>query len=74
MLYTDEFAMTVKDICEKTKLPSSVVQERINTIISKGVPLVRSYVDKQVYIQIDGQFKERQAKENLVNLSLDSFY
>ena len=74
VLYTDEFAMTVKDICEKTKLPSSVVQERINTIISKGVPLVRSYVDKQVYIQIDGQFKERQAKENLVNLSLDSFY
>ena len=74
VLYTEEFAMTVKDICEKTKLPSSVVQERINTIISKGVPLVRSYVDKQVYIQIDGQFKERQAKENLVNLSLDSFY
>ena len=74
VLYTDEFAMTVKDNCEKTKLPSSVVQERINTIISKGVPLVRSYVDKQVYIQIDGQFKERQAKENLVNLSLDSFY
>lgn len=74
VLYTEEFAMTVKDICEKTKLPSSVVLERINTIISKGVPLVRSYVDKQVYIQIDGQFKERQAKENLVNLSLDSFY
>ncbi len=74
VLYTEEFAMTVHDICEKTKLPSSVVQERINTIITKGVPLVRSYVDKQVYIQIDGQFKERQAKENLVNLSLDSFY
>jgi predicted transcriptional regulator len=74
VLYTEEFAMTVPDICEKTKLPSSVVQERINTIITKGVPLVRSYVDKQVYIQIDGQFKERQAKENLVNLSLDSFY
>ena len=51
-----------------------IVQEAISSLIHKGIPIVRSFFNKQMFIQLDAKFKERQAKENLVNLSLTSFF
>ena len=73
-LYTDELALTVKEIAEKTKLPISVVEENVASLCKKGIPLVRSFFNKQMFLQLNPDFKERQAKENLINLSLESFF
>jgi len=50
------------------------VPEHLRSITTKGIPLTRSLIDKKVLVQIDAKFKERQAKENIVNLSLDTFF
>jgi len=74
VLYTEEIAMGLKEIAEKAKVPITLVQEYITSLSKKGIPLVRSLFNGQIFIQLDKGFKERQAKENLINLSLDSFF
>ncbi len=72
-LYTGEMALSYKEIAERTQLSCSVIPECISTLVGKGVPIVRNFCNDQILIKIEPGFKEMQAKENLVNLSLQSF-
>jgi len=73
VLYTEDTPLSFKEISLKTDLPESLVPDCISTLVSKGIPLRRSYFNDQLFFALDPQFKECQAKENLVNLSLQSF-
>ncbi len=74
VLYTSNLSLAVKDIAEKVKLPIALVKEYLTSLSRKGIPVMRSYADKKLLVQIDPLFKEKQAKENLVNLSLETFF
>ena len=74
VLYMEDIAVNFKDIALKTNLPTPVVHDCINSLARKGIPIVRSFFNNQQFIQINKQFKEQQAKENIINLSLDSFF
>jgi len=74
VLYTEEMALSVKELAEKAKVPFELVQNYITSLSRKGIPLIRSMFNKQIFVQLEQKFKERQAKENLINLSLDSFF
>ena len=72
-LYTEETPLSYSEISERAGLSPHLVMETASLLLQKGVPLRRSLVNGQVFLQLDSQFKELQAKENLVNLSLSSF-
>ncbi|MBT6762723.1 hypothetical protein HOA92_06810 [archaeon] len=74
VLYTAGKFLGYEDIAVRSKVASSCVPEHLRSITTKGIPLTRSLIDKKVLVQIDAKFKERQAKENIVNLSLDTFF
>ena len=73
VLYTEEQALTYEEVAVKSGTHVAVVPETISTLGTKGVPLIRSFYNDQLFFKLDPQFKELQAKENLVNLSLQSF-
>lgn len=73
-LYTEEVALTFRDLSVRINAPLDLVQEGISHLIKKGVPIIRSHFNNQMFLQLDQDFKERQAKENLINLSLNSFF
>ncbi len=73
VLYTEEAPLSFNEIAAKTNLASSLVPECISSLVHKGIPLKRSFFNNHLFFQIEKEFKERQAKENLVNLSLQSF-
>lgn len=73
-LYTEELPLNFQQISNNSKVSPIIVQEAISSLIHKGIPIVRSFFNKQMFLQLDSKFKERQAKENLVNLSLTSFF
>ncbi|MAG73369.1 hypothetical protein CL620_03575 [archaeon] len=73
LLYTQRNALNWDEMAEKTVLPLAVIKEAVSGLVSKGIPLCRSYVDDMLYFKLEPSFKEMQAKENLVNLSLESF-
>ncbi|MBU0460180.1 MAG: hypothetical protein KJ597_02470 [Nanoarchaeota archaeon] len=73
VLYTEEIPLSCYEIGVKANLPLAVVQESVSSLSKKSIPLVRSFVNNQVFLKLEQKFKERQAKENLVNLSLHAF-
>lgn len=72
-LYTQEAPLTYEDISKETQMSISLVREHINSLIEKGVPVVKTYFNTRPFLKLDRHFKELQAKENLVNISLKSF-
>lgn len=73
VLYTEHEALSYSEIAKKSSLPASLIPEAVSSLVQKGLPLQRSYFNNHLFFQLDASFKELQAKENLVNLSLQSF-
>ncbi|MBI4152471.1 hypothetical protein HY495_02060 [Candidatus Woesearchaeota archaeon] len=73
VLYTEETPLSQKEIVERSGFSADFVRECISSLIKKGVPLQRSFFNEQIFLRLNPQFKELQAKENLINLSLQSF-
>ena len=73
VLYTEEIPLSYYEIAAKANLPLAIVQEIINALGQKNLPLQRTFINNQVFFKLDSKFKDRQAKEQLVNLSLQAF-
>ncbi len=73
IFYTEEAPISYNEIAEKTNLSLTIIQESIASLIEKGIPFIRSTFNDHVFLQLKPEFKERQAKENIINLSLQSF-
>jgi len=72
-LYTEEKPLNCLEISQKSGVPLSIIREHITTLSQKGIPFNRSFLNNKTFYQLDPQFKDWQAKENIINLSLDSF-
>ena len=72
-LYTEETPLSYQEIAVKCNLPASLIPECISALVSKGIPLQRSFYSEKLFLKVDPKFKEMQAKENILNLSLQSF-
>jgi DNA-binding MarR family transcriptional regulator len=73
IFYTEEAPLTYADIALKTNYTESLVQHHIASLIEKGIPIIKSYFNSTPFMKLNPDFKELQAKENLLNLSLQSF-
>ena len=73
VLYTEETPLTYTGIAERTGYTECIIQQHIANLIEKGIPIVKSYINSTPFIKVQPEFKEMQAKENLINLSLKSF-
>lgn len=72
-LYTEESPLSFQEIAVKTGLPASLVPDCISSLVNKGVPFARTFYGDKLFLKLDLRFKELQAKENIINLSLESF-
>ncbi|MBS3124519.1 hypothetical protein J4437_07885 [Candidatus Woesearchaeota archaeon] len=73
VLYTEENPLSIEEIAEKSYQSAALVQENISNLSNKCIPLQRTLCQGQFFFSLNKEFKERQAKENLVSLSLQSF-
>lgn len=72
-LYTEENFLNCLEISQKSDVPLSIIREHLASLIQKGIPLKRSFENSQTFYRLDPQFKEWQAKNNIINLNLNSF-
>ena len=72
-LYTETTPLCWTEIAQRTEFPLAIIQEGLSSLTEKGVPLLRTYIQDHIFFKLNPQFKEVQAKENLVTLSLQSF-
>lgn len=73
VLYTEDTPLSYQEIAMKSNVPLALIPECISSLVDKGIPFTRSFVNKHVFLRLAEGFKERQARENLINLSLQSF-
>ena len=72
-LYTEELPITLGEVAEKTGLSIAVIHEHVTMLAQKGIPVLRTVANNQLFVKLNDEFKELQAKGNVVNLSLQSF-
>ena len=73
ILYTEEMPLSYKEIALRSELPLAIIPDILSNLSNKGVPLQRKLFNNQTFLKLEPNFKEIQAKENIINLSLDSF-
>ncbi len=66
---TEDKEATYKDLAENLVCSEQLVASYIANLIEKGVPVVKRYVGKSVYLKLNEAFRQVQAKENLVGLN-----
>ncbi len=72
-LYTESAPLTYDDIALKNDIDPSFVKNILTQLVKKGIPITKTFYKEKCFVRLDKMFKERQAKENIVNLSLTSF-
>ncbi|GAG16603.1 unnamed protein product, partial [marine sediment metagenome] len=71
-LYTmaeEKGPITYKAISRRIGLTEFMVREYVTNLIEKGIPIIKKYVNQEVYLDIDQKFRHMQAKENLVDIN-----
>lgn len=68
-LYTSTLELTYYDIARKLGLTPELVEKYIKVMMDKGVPIIRKLTENKVFLLIDDEFKNAQAKENVLKIS-----
>ena len=73
ILYTEEIPLCYREISGRANLPLALIPDCISSLVNKGIPLLRSFAQDQMFFKLDPSFRDVQAKENIVHLSLQNF-
>ncbi len=71
ILYTasEDERITYGRIAEDLGENEFLIRGYITNILEKGVPVQKRYFERQVYLSLDRDFKEKQAKSNILGIS-----
>ena len=76
IIYTleeEKGSLTYHDIAEKLDISEQLAGAYVTSLIEKGVPIMKTYVNTKPYLRLDPIFKTLQTKENILQLSLQEF-
>ena len=76
VIYTleeEKGCITYEDIANKLNISEQLAGNYVTSIIEKGVPIIKRYMNSKPYLRLDPEFKTLQAKENILQLSLVEF-
>ncbi len=76
VIYTleeEKGSLTYGDIAKKLNISIQLAGEYVTSLIEKGVPIIKRYMNSKPYLKLDPEFKTLQTKENILQLSLEEF-
>ena len=76
VIYTleeEKGSLTYGDIAKKLGISEQLAGNYVTSIIEKGVPIIKRYINSKPFLRLDPEFKTLQAKENILQLSLQEF-
>lgn len=65
--------ISYSDIASKLHMSEQLAGSYVTSLIEKGVPLIKRYINAKPFFRIDPEFKTLQIKENILQLSLQEF-
>ena len=76
VIYTleeEKGSLTYDDIAKKLDISEHLAANYVTSLIEKGVPILKRYMNSKPYLRLDPEFKTLQTKENILQLSLVEF-
>lgn len=76
VIYTleeEKGSLTYEDIAKRLNISEHLAANYVTSIIEKGVPILKRYINSKPYLRLEPEFKTLQAKENILQLSLQEF-
>lgn len=76
VIYTleeEKGSVTYEDIAKRLGISEQLAGNYVTSIIEKGVPIIKRYINSKPHLRLDPEFKTLQAKENILQLSLMEF-
>lgn len=67
-LYTSERPLTLIDVARRIGLTEDMINNILYKLITKGIPIIKSYRNESMFLQLDSGFKDLQARKNLLNI------
>lgn len=72
VLYTSsETPLSCFDIASKVNMPELSVKKLIENLISKGIPLLQKKFEGRIFFSLDPNFRELQAKKNVLSIDVN---
>jgi len=68
VLYAETNKITAKDIARKLGFTDEMVNRYVYNLISKGIPILKHFVDNQLFLHLDLKFKDLQARKNILKI------
>ena len=70
ILYTfgEKNPLSYTDIARKLNMTELEIKETISSMISKNIPITTHIIDGITYFSIDKEFRQKQAKENILQI------
>ena len=68
ILQEEKGTVTFADIAEMARIEVEEVSAHVASMISKGVPVSKKFIDNEPYLKLDKEFKTLQAKENILHI------
>lgn len=76
VIYTleeEKGSVTYADIADKLSISEELAGSYVTSLIEKGVPIIKRYLNTKPHLRLDPYFKTLQVKENILQLSLEEF-
>lgn len=67
-LEAEQVKVTYQRIADVLAISVSLCREYVLSLIEKGIPITKSYVDQKVYLGLEPRFREIQTKGNVVKI------
>jgi len=68
VLYAETNRTTAKEIARKLGFTDEMVNRYVYNLISKGIPILKHFVDNQLFLHLDLKFKDLQARKNILKI------
>jgi len=56
------------NIAEQLGISTSLAREYLASMIEKGVPVIKSYMNQRVFLSLEPKFKDLQTKKNIIRI------
>lgn len=67
-LETEKVQITYSKIADILGISASLAREYVAALIEKGVPIMKNYLNQQVYVNLEPRFRNIQTTQNILNL------
>ena len=74
-IYTleDDDGITYEKISARLGISEQLAASYVTSLIEKGIPIVKRYINSRPHLKLDQEFKTLQAKENILQVGLEEF-